>query len=152
MGELVRHYLGPGGVPPDHGRREEHHPGVLHPTVRETGRKNQKVESFPLVGPEQRLADPDHFLRAGELPGSGVQQGGTTLGVDPGPGADVAEADIPGGEGEEVGGDGLVHGELLDDAVLGAPEGIGAGGARLTSDGVSAGEVGGSHDGREGAR
>lgn len=62
------------------------------------------------------------------------------------------EANIPGSEGEEVGGHGLVHGELLDDMVLGILEGTGASRAGLTKDRVLTSKVGGGHDGEEGAQ
>lgn len=149
--ELVRDHLRPGGVPLDHRRGQEHHPRVLHPAVGEARGEHQKVEPFPLVGPEEALPDPDHLLRPGELPSGGVEHVGPALHVDARPRAHVARRDLPGSEGEEVGGDGLVHDEVLDDAVGGAPEGVGAGGGGgLAGEGVAAGEVGGGHDGGEG--
>ena len=132
VGQLVRHHIHQAAVPRQQGGGEEGHAGVLHPAVGEGGWQHQHVVAVPGVGAEEALGLHDHVLHSGELPGGGVD--GLRLGPDPGPGAQVAAGQAAYGQGQQVAGDGLGHGEA--EGVAAIPRGLVPGGA-------------GAHDGRE---
>jgi hypothetical protein len=80
---------------------------VLHAAVRKRRRHDEHVEALPVVGTEQRLGGGNVVLDVGELPGGGVEDAG--LGPHATAWREVSGRDVPDGEGQQIGRDGLGH-------------------------------------------
>ena len=95
----------------DDGGGGEREAGVLHAAVGEARREDQQVVAAPAVGTVEALGGLDHRLGVRELPRRLLDHG--LLGVDAAAGAELAEAQITDGEGDEVGRHRLGHGEAV---------------------------------------
>ena len=116
MRKLVRDKADQALVAGDEGRRQEGEGRIFHPAVGEGGRQDDDVVAAPAIGPVKLLRCLDHFLGVGQLGRGAVEH--DRLGPDAGARPKLAEGEVAGGNGDQIGRDRLVHPEAIGAAAL----------------------------------